>query len=412
MNVMTFKDLQEKFHGLIIEVQRHGGNLVFVGGCVRDILLRQTPKDFDAEVYGIDPEALERVLKKFGSVKTIGKRFGIFYLIGLGIEVALPRLEKKISKGHKGFDIALDPSLSFQIASLRRDLTINSMGYDPLNDQLLDPWDGQEDLRAAILRATNPHSFGEDPLRALRVAQFAARFSMKPSDELIHLCAAQDLSELPSERILEEIKKLLMKGIRPSYGLIFLKDAHLLRFFPELTITEALLAWVDQAALKRIEGQLEIDFPFMLSLLVLPMADETSHYSFLKRLGVSTKCFKTVLLFQQAFPLFQSLGEEGYRRIAFSFYDAGVNLEKFLTFIEIILGNATLYNGFEHQGAFEREKILPIIKAHHLLKWSPDISPQDFSKILKACHSIQLQEGLFEADAIWGRFQENQNLKN
>jgi tRNA nucleotidyltransferase/poly(A) polymerase len=412
MNVMIFKDLQEKFHDLIIEVQKHGGNLIFVGGCVRDILVHQEPKDFDAEVYGIDADVLESLLKKFGPVKTIGKSFGIFYVIGLGVEVALPRLEKKIGKGHKGFAISLHPSLSFQEASSRRDLTINSMGYDPLKNQLLDPWGGQCDLKEGVLRATNPQSFGEDPLRALRVAQFAARFCMKLSDDLISLCAEQDLSELPSERIVEEMKKLLTKGVRPSYGLKFLQDAHLLRFFPELRITDTLLTWVDQGALKRIEGHLEIDFPFMLSLLLLPMADEVSKHSFLKRLGVSTKCFKTVLLFQESFHLCQSFGEDKYRRIAFLFYKAGIEVKIFLTFMEIILGNSSIEKGFESCGAFDREKILPIIKGSHLLKWSPDISPQDFSKILEGCHSIQLQEGIFEAGAIWEQFKKQMNLKN
>ena len=65
MHGMTFKNLQQKFHDLIIEIQTHGGNLVFVGGCVRDILMQRTPKDFDAEVYGIAPEGLENILRKF-----------------------------------------------------------------------------------------------------------------------------------------------------------------------------------------------------------------------------------------------------------------------------------------------------------------------------------------------------------
>jgi len=409
MHGMTFKDLQQKFYDLIIEIQTHGGNLVFVGGCVRDILMQRTPKDFDAEVYGIAPEGLEKILRKFGPVKTIGKSFGVFYAMELGIEVAIPRMEKKIGQGHKGFEIFLDSTLEFKKASSRRDLTINSMGYDPLKDQLLDPWGGQEDLQAGILRATNPDSFGEDPLRALRVAQFAARFSMKPSDDLIHLCSKQDLSELPAERILEEMKKLLIKGVKPSYGLKFLRDAHLLHFFPELLITDALLEWVDKAAFKRIEGQLEIDFPFMLGLLVLPMRDEISKHSFLKRLGVSAKCFKTVLLFEKSCAFLQDIKEGTCRKIAFFFYDAGIDLEKFLTLMEIVSGKPSMHKDFERCGAWDREKILPIIKGHHLLKWSPDILPHDFSRILGGCHDIQLQEGLFEADAIWKRFQENQN---
>ncbi len=398
---MTFKDLAQKFHDLIIEVQKQGGNLVFVGGCVRDLLLHQTPKDFDAEVYGLTPEVLEILLKKFGPLKIIGKRFGIFYPMHLGIEVAIPRVEKKIGQGHKGFDVALDPTLSFKDASSRRDLTINSMGYDPLRNEILDPWGGEADLRAGILRPTNPESFGEDPLRALRVAQFAARFVMTPTDALITLCSQLDLSELPSERVLEEMKKLLIKGVKPSYGLIFLRDAGLLGFFQDLALTEDLLQWVDQAAGKRLEGSMYVDFSLMITLLTLPMKDPKP---FLQGLKVSHQVFKQVFFLYQTFYKLNTSSEYVYRKMAFDFDKSSIAIEKFFVMMDILKGPNALRASFDRLGALDLQKIRPIIKGRHLLKWCPELSPEAFQDVLEACHAIQLQEGLFEMDALWERY--------
>ena len=112
-----------------------------------------------------------------------------------------------------------DPGLDFATASRRRDLTINSMGLDPLTDERLDPHGGARDLERGVLRATDPAHFAEDPLRGLRVAQFAARFEIAARRGAACACARQlDLAELSGERVLEEWRKLLLKGVRPSLG--------------------------------------------------------------------------------------------------------------------------------------------------------------------------------------------------
>jgi tRNA nucleotidyltransferase (CCA-adding enzyme) len=90
-------------------------------------------------------------------------------------------------------------------------------------------------LQRRVLRATDASHFAEDPLRGLRVAQFAARLEMMPDDALTALCSKLDLTELPPERIFEELRKLLLKSRKPSLGFEFLRRSQLLRFFPELT---------------------------------------------------------------------------------------------------------------------------------------------------------------------------------
>jgi len=227
-------DVERSVHSLAEAIARAGGRALVVGGYVRDRLLGLPCKDLDIEVFDLSLEALHDTLEQFGEVLTVGRVFGVLRVAGLDIDVSLPRRDSKVAPGHRGFDVHADPGLDFAEAARRRDLTINSIGYDPLRDELLDPHGGRRDLAAGVLRATDPRHFSEDPLRGLRVAQFAARFAMQPDNELRALCSRLDLSELSAERVLEEMRKLLLKGVRPSVGLALLNDTTLLRFFPEL----------------------------------------------------------------------------------------------------------------------------------------------------------------------------------
>ncbi|MEM7404617.1 MAG: polynucleotide adenylyltransferase [Pseudomonadota bacterium] len=215
-------------------IAQRGGRTVLVGGLVRDMLLGAPSKDVDLEIYGLTLAELEVVLAGFGEVIQVGRAFGVLRVKGLDVDFSIPRRDSKTGRGHRGFIVDLDPGLTFAEAARRRDLTINSLGLDVLSHELLDPHGGQADLEAGRLRATDAGQFSEDPLRGLRVAQFAARFEMAPDAELHALSAALDLTELPVERIWGEMLKLLAKGRRPSFGFDFLRSTGLIRFFPEL----------------------------------------------------------------------------------------------------------------------------------------------------------------------------------
>ena len=222
----------------IVEVSRAvaaaGGRALLVGGYVRDRVRGIESGEVDMEIYGLELAPLERLLADFGEVIAIGRAFGVLQVKGLGVDFALPRLDSKTGAGHKGFEVRCDPGLDFATAARRRDLTINSMGLDPLTGELLDPHGGVRDLELGVLRATDPAHFPDDPLRGLRVAQFAARFEMRADEALLRLCASLDLAELSGERVLGEWRKLLLKGVRPSLGTEILRTTGLLRFFPEL----------------------------------------------------------------------------------------------------------------------------------------------------------------------------------
>ena len=205
-----------------------------MGGWARDHLLGLRSKDVDIEVHGLDVERIEALLAGFGRVHAVGRAFGVFRVGGIDVDFSLPRRDSKRGPGHRGFDVTPDPSLGFAQAARRRDLTVNSIGIDPLTGEVLDPHGGRRDLERRVLRATDPERFPEDPLRGLRVAQLAARLEMAPDGELLALCRALDLGELSGERVFDELAKLLLRAARPSIGFRFLEQTGQLRFFPEL----------------------------------------------------------------------------------------------------------------------------------------------------------------------------------
>lgn len=113
-------------------------------------------------------------------------------------------------------------------------LTSNSMAYDPIKNELIDEFEGVQDLKNGILRATNPQTFVEDPLRVLRVMGFAGRFGFKPDEDLVALCNTLNLKELPRERVYEELSKLLLKSDKPGIGLRLIPALGIGELFPEL----------------------------------------------------------------------------------------------------------------------------------------------------------------------------------
>lgn len=200
---------------------------MLVGGSVRDMLLGRESKDFDIEVYGLEPARLRAVLEEIAPVNTVGEHFAVYKLVFKGdsadrveIDVSIPRRESKSGRGHRAFHIEGDPQMTFEEAARRRDFTINAMLYDPLSDQLVDPFGGAEDLKRRILRAVSPDTFIEDSLRVLRAMQLAARFELTIDPDTVTLCRGIDLSDLPRERIWGEFEKLFLGAERPSLGLV------------------------------------------------------------------------------------------------------------------------------------------------------------------------------------------------
>jgi tRNA nucleotidyltransferase (CCA-adding enzyme) len=227
-------DVSEKVLNLAAAIRDAGGRALLVGGCVRDALMEKQPKDWDVEVYGVEPARLRGVLDQFGTVNVVGEAFTI-YKLGSDLDVGLPRRERKTGRGHRAFFIEGDPSMTVEESTRRRDFTINAILQDPLTGELIDPFHGRDDIEKKILRAVVPETFPEDSLRVLRAAQFAARFEFEIEAQTAALCREIDLSDLPSERIWGEMEKLLLKAQHPSIGLkCLLELAAIDQLFPEI----------------------------------------------------------------------------------------------------------------------------------------------------------------------------------
>lgn len=215
-----------------------GGKPFEVGGCVRDRLLAAQVKDIDIEVFHLDPAQLTDVLRRFGRVDQVGVSFGVIKLNtrdGAEYDFTLPRRESKSGRGHRGFQVQVDHTMTVEEAAARRDFTINAIYRCPLEDRILDPYGGVADLNNRVLRATSEH-FAEDPLRVLRGLQFAARFGMTIDSRTVELCRSlfAESRELVVERVWAEWHKWALRGSHPSHGLRVLQQAGWLSLYPEL----------------------------------------------------------------------------------------------------------------------------------------------------------------------------------
>jgi tRNA nucleotidyltransferase (CCA-adding enzyme) len=208
----------EKILRLARAVADAGGRALLVGGCVRDRLMGREAKDWDVEVYGVEPAHLRELLEGFGRVNVVGEAFTV-YKLGHDLDVSLPRRERKTGRGHRAFYIEGDPSMSFEDAARRRDFTVNAILEDPLEGDVIDPFGGREDINRKLLRAVSPETFVEDSLRVLRAAQFAARFRFDVEPATVRLCRTIDLTDLPAERVWGELEKILLAAPEPSIGL-------------------------------------------------------------------------------------------------------------------------------------------------------------------------------------------------
>ena len=207
----------------------NGGRLYRVGGCVRDMLRGMTPQDIDFCIVGMVKKNFKLL---FPDAQEWGKSFPVFRLLidGRRCEVAFARTERKVSSGYKGFKVASNPKITIQEDLFRRDTTVNSIAIDSLTGEIIDPFHGIRDIENKILRATGRH-FGDDPIRALRLAGQAARFGFEIDSDTVTLASAtsNELSKEPTERVLAELTKVLQEAQAPARFFKVLAQSNLLQ---------------------------------------------------------------------------------------------------------------------------------------------------------------------------------------
>jgi tRNA nucleotidyltransferase (CCA-adding enzyme) len=205
-----------------------------VGGAVRDRLLGQPVGDRDWVVVGSTPEDLVAA-----GFQPVGADFPVFLHPETREEHALARTERKSGRGYKGFVFHTGPEVTLEEDLRRRDFTINAMAEDA-EGRLIDPWGGQADLEARVLRHVSP-AFVEDPLRVLRAARFMARFApfgFRVAPETIELMRTMvdngEIDHLVPERVWQELRRALVEE-RPSAFLQTLRACGALaRILPEV----------------------------------------------------------------------------------------------------------------------------------------------------------------------------------
>src|SRR6201994_341922 len=205
-----------------------------VGGAVRDKLLGLPVRERDWVVVGAHPEDLEKQ-----GYLSVGKEFPVFLHPETKEEYALARLERKVAPGYRGFTTQFSPDVTLEDDLKRRDLTINAIA-EKQNGELVDPYGGQRDLQARVLRHVS-EAFVEDPVRILRLARFASRFAnlgftVAPETlELMkHMVSSGEVDALVAERVWQETERALGEA-RPDTFFQTLRDCGALKvIFPEI----------------------------------------------------------------------------------------------------------------------------------------------------------------------------------
>ncbi len=226
------------------------GRMYEVGGYVRDTLMETSPdpKDRDYLVSGISIDRLQTILRHHGFVDLVGRSFGVIKFTPYNqavtppvtYDISLPRSEVSTGTAHTDFDVRFDPGLSVEEDLIRRDFTINAMARDVADNRLIDPYGGQADMAAKLIRMVSATSFAEDPLRMLRAIQFAARFEFEIEDDtMTALRQHVDLIRTVSpERIAEELNKMFTRSRKPSIGLQLMHEIGMMALIiPELEET-------------------------------------------------------------------------------------------------------------------------------------------------------------------------------
>ncbi len=268
-----------------------------VGGAVRDALMGLPVQDRDWVVVGATPQ----MLLDQGYLQ-VGQDFPVFLHPQTKEEYALARTERNTAPGYRGFEVHAAPDVTLEEDLARRDLTINSIavpselagatGQFSINGSLLDPYGGRQDITDKMLRHVTP-AFREDPVRILRLARFAARFtdfSVAPETKTLlrEMVDSGDVDHLVAERVWQELSRGLLES-RPSRMFAVLRDCGALaRLLPEMDTGEPVMHIVDQAA--QVQAPLTVRFACLVHGLGTTQAGLHALKAVCQRLRVPVEC--------------------------------------------------------------------------------------------------------------------------
>ncbi|MDD5157731.1 CCA tRNA nucleotidyltransferase [Sulfurimonas sp.] len=386
----------KKLEPIFSKLISYGIKPIIVGGFIRDSILNITVNDIDIELYGISSLAeLENILKEFGSVNSVGKSFGVCKLSYMGYELdfTLPRIDNKTTSGHRGFSIKIDSNLDFKTAASRRDFTINTIGYNVVERKIVDPFNGTQDLSDKILRAVNPETFIEDPLRVLRAVRFSVVYDFKIDNELYLLCRQmvknRVLEELPKERIFEEIKKILLICQKPSIAFELLKS------FGSDIFTDNLLV-VDEIS-KQLTNQDQTKLVLMLAGLCYDFTKERAEH-FLWKFTNEKELLKRVFVLIELHGKIEKIYAKEFSDYALYKLATKVNISELLILSRAVYFSKNYSFDYDIADAIEKrarelniltKKLPPLLSGKDILTFGIIPSPE-FTIILSSAYEAQI----------------------
>ncbi|MCK5780810.1 MAG: CCA tRNA nucleotidyltransferase [Psychrilyobacter sp.] len=402
------------------EINQMSGTLYIVGGAVRDFYLFNTPiknnTNIDIEILNITEKKLEDLLDTLGRWNLVGSTYKVYLLDNL--EITLPR-----------DNFGYNPTLNIESSSLNRDLTINSIYFNPITNEVIDLHNGLEDIKNKRLEYVSKDTFLDDPLRLLRTIELGGRLNFTLSKKLketlknnFHL-----INSVPKERIMLELEKILLTHKKPSKTFRLLDSVGGIRvLFPNLDISKSIV----QNPIYHPEGDvfthtlmtldiLEIKkrtLDIMIALLFHDIGKNHTHSSNFKgHTRVSRDMFLEVikkftnnkklirsssnLIFYHATPLILMLNNK-VNKITVRKLATRVDLEKLIfVYRADLLGRSKIDNSWEESQLNKiqeiyneiKNELTPIINGNHLISWGYQ-NKRNYRKILKFLYNLQLEE--------------------
>ncbi|MCP3099607.1 CCA tRNA nucleotidyltransferase [Myxococcus sp. K15C18031901] len=261
-------DIPRPVLDVIARLREQGHAVYLVGGCVRDMVRKVHPKDFDVATSAL-PEEVQGAFRK---VIPTGIQHGTVTVVqgGTHVEVTTFRSEGDYLDGRRPSSVAFERDIVKDLS--RRDFTINAMAYNPLDRELVDPFGGQADLQSQLIRCVGSalERFSEDGLRPMRAVRFAAvlGFSLDPATRDAIPATLGVFRKVALERVREELTKLLLSP-RAEGGLVLLSETGLLDvFLPEVARADPEAARLARAATQAAPAEIELRVAALLADLV------------------------------------------------------------------------------------------------------------------------------------------------
>jgi len=397
------------YKSLIADIWAVGGQAYLVGGWVRDMVLGRSCEDIDLEIIGLSRDKFEGVLKRYGKYYRCGRAYEI-YILGHDIEISY-----------------IEEEIDLKEAARRRDFTINSLYYKPVEDRIYDYYGGMEDIENKVIRHVDEKTFLDDPLRILRGAEMASRFAFEVTRETAEIMEKNKykLKEVAGERVAEELKKIYLLSDKPSYAFeVMDKTGALGIILPRLVSLQEVV----QDEIYHPEGDVYTHILMMLDILPMErrsmevfwgiiyhdMGKEETWPEFRGHALVSKEIFKREgkglvrdKKLRKSVELLIEYHEEplrflidGFNRIKVRKLAVRVELEKLLDlYLCDILGRGRKDNSQELE-TIERIRsiykevkgeLTPIIRGRDLIEWGVD-DRSSYSEIIASLFEAQLEE--------------------